>query len=117
MYKTTSFPGFVVRKDSDGNITARVEQLTVSDLPAGEVLIRVEYSSLNYKDALASQGHPGVVRTLPHVAGIDCAGTVEESASSDYRAGDQVIITGYDLGSGYWGGYSRFVRVPAEWIV
>src|SRR5215216_5390858 len=113
MYKTTSFPGFVVRKDSDGNITARVEQLTIGELPAGEVLIRVAYSSLNYKDALASQGHPGVVRTLPHVPGIDCAGTVEESTSPDYRPGDQVVITGYDLGSGHWGGYAELVRVPA----
>jgi acrylyl-CoA reductase (NADPH) len=113
----TSFPVFVARKDADGRVTARVEQLTVDELPAGEVLIRVAYSSLNYKDALASQGHPGVGRTLPHVPGIDCAGTVEESTSPDYRPGDRVIITGYDLGSGHWGGYSEFVRVPAEWIV
>ena len=87
MDNTTSFPAFVARKDADGHVTARVERLTVDDLPAGEVLIRVAYSSLNYKDALASQGHPGVVRTLPHVPGIDCAGTVEESSSPDYRAG------------------------------
>jgi acrylyl-CoA reductase (NADPH) len=117
MNMTTSFPAFVVRKDADGRVAARVERLTVDDLPAGEVLIRVAYSSLNYKDALASQGHPGVVRTLPHVPGIDCAGTVEESTSPDYRPGDQVIITGYELGSGHWGGYAEFVRVPAEWIV
>lgn len=117
MNNTTSFPAYVVRKDTAGRVTARVERLTVDDLPAGEVLIRVAYSSLNYKDALASQGHPGVVRTLPHVPGIDCAGTVEESTSPDYRPGDQVIITGYDLGSGHWGGYAGFVRVPAEWIV
>jgi putative YhdH/YhfP family quinone oxidoreductase len=117
MNNTTSFPAFVVRKDAAGRVTAHVERLTVDDLPPGEVLIRVAYSSLNYKDALASQGHPGVVRTLPHVPGIDCAGTVEESTSPDYRPGDQVIITGYDLGSGHWGGYAEFVRVPAEWVV
>ena len=117
MNNTTSFPAFVVRKDADGRITARVERLTIDELPPGEVLIRVAYSSLNYKDALASQGHPGVVRTFPHVPGIDCAGTVEESTSPDYRPGDQVIITGYDLGSGHWGGYAEFVRVPADWIV
>jgi acrylyl-CoA reductase (NADPH) len=117
MNNATSFPAFVARKDADGRVTARVERLTADELPAGEVLIRVAYSSLNYKDALASQGHPGVVRTLPHVPGIDCAGTVEESTSADYRPGDQVIITGYELGSGHWGGYSEFVRVPAEWIV
>jgi acrylyl-CoA reductase (NADPH) len=117
MNMTTSFPAFVVRKDADGRVAARVERLTVDDLPAGEVLIRVVYSSLNYKDALASQGHPGVVHALPHVPGIDCAGTVEESTSADFRAGDEVIVTGYDLGSDHCGGYAEFVRVPAEWIV
>src|SRR5262245_53991885 len=117
MNNPTTFPAFIVRKDGDGNVTAGVERLTAGELPPGEVLIRVAYSSLNYKDALASQGHPGVIRTLPHVPGIDCAGTVEESASPDYRPGDQVIITGYDLGAGHWGGYAEFVRVPADWIV
>src|SRR3954462_1379999 len=117
MTSSMSFPAFVARKDPDGRVTARVEHLTVDELPAGEVLIRVAYSSFNYKDALAAHGHPGVVQTLPHVPGIDCAGTVEESTSPDYRPGDQVIITGYDLGAGHWGGYAAFVRAPAEWIV
>jgi putative YhdH/YhfP family quinone oxidoreductase len=117
MNNDTSFAAFVARKNADGQVTAQVERLSIGELPPGEVLIRVAYSSLNYKDALASQGHPGVVRTLPHVPGIDCAGTVEESASPDYRPGDQVIVTGYDLGAGHWGGYAEFVRVPAEWIV
>jgi len=117
MSNTTSFPAFIARKSADGQVTAGVERLTFGELPAGDVLIRVAYSSLNYKDALASQGHPGVVRTMPHVPGIDCAGTVDESTSPDYRPGDQVIVTGYDLGSGHWGGYAEFVRVPAEWIV
>lgn len=117
MDNTTSFPAFVARKSGDGQVSAHVERLTVGDLPAGDVVIRVAYSSLNFKDALASQGHPGVVRILPHVPGIDCAGTVEESTSPDYRPGDQVIVTGYDLGAGHWGGYAEFVRVPAEWIV
>ncbi len=113
----SSFPAFVARKDANGQVSAAVEQVTVADLPAGEVLIRVAYSSLNYKDALASQGHPGVVRTLPHVPGIDCAGVVEASTSASYKPGDQVIVTGYDLGAGQWGGYAGFVRVPAEWVV
>ena len=112
-----SFPAFVARKDADGRVGAKIERLTVDDLPAGDVLIRVEYSSLNYKDALASQGHPGVVRTMPHVPGIDCAGTVEASTLGDYKLGDQVLVTGYDLGAGQWGGYAGFVRVPAEWVV
>jgi acrylyl-CoA reductase (NADPH) len=117
MNTTTSFPAFVVRKDAQGQITAGVERLTLDALPPGEVLIHVAWSSLNYKDALASQGHPGVVRTFPHVPGIDCAGTVVESTSPDYHAGDQVLVTGYELGAGQWGGYAEFIRVPAEWVV
>jgi acrylyl-CoA reductase (NADPH) len=107
----------MVRKDESGNVTARIEQINSSDLPPGDVLIRVAYSSLNYKDALAAQGHPGVVRKFPHVPGIDCAGTVVESTSSDYQVGDEVLVTGYELGAGHWGGYSEFVRVPDEWVV
>src|SRR4026209_558403 len=112
MSNTTSFAAYIARKSADGQVTAGVERLTFGELPAGDVLIRVAYSSLIYKDALASQGHPGVVRTLPHVPGIDCAGTVVESTSPEYRPGDQAFITGYDLGSGHWGGYAEFVRVP-----
>src|SRR3954447_12185617 len=117
MPKQSTFAAYVVRKDAGGKVSAQVERLSLNDLSADEVLIRVKYSSLNYKDALASQGHPGVVRTLPHVPGIDCAGRVVESTSPDYKAGDEVLVTGYDLGAGHWGGYAGFVRVPAEWIV
>src|SRR3954466_14608581 len=117
MPSSDSFTAFVVRKDSAGEVTSQIERLAIAELAPGDVLIKLEYSSLNYKDALASQGHPGVVRSFPHVPGIDCAGTVVESASADFRAGDEVLITGYDLGAGRWGGYSAFVRVPAEWIV
>jgi acrylyl-CoA reductase (NADPH) len=112
-----SFAAFVVRKDAAGKITAQVERLSLDDLSSGDVLIRVEYSSLNYKDALASQGHPGVVRSFPHVPGIDCGGKVIESASPDYKPGDEVLVTGYDLGSGHWGAYAEFIRVPADWVV
>lgn len=114
---TASFPCYMVRKGADGRVTAGVEAITFDDLPDGDVLLRVAYSSLNYKDALACQGHPGVVRSFPHVPGIDCAGTVVESASPDFRPGDGVLITGYELGAGHWGGFSAHVRVPAEWIV
>jgi acrylyl-CoA reductase (NADPH) len=110
-------PAFVVRKDSADHVTGRVESITTDQLPPGDVLIRVHYSSLNYKDALATQGHPGVVRTFPHVPGIDCAGTVLESNSPDYNPGDEVLVTGYELGAGQWGGYSEVVRVPASWVV
>jgi acrylyl-CoA reductase (NADPH) len=107
----------MVRKDAGGNVAGGVERITLKDLPAGDVLIHVAYSSLNFKDALATQAHPGVVRTLPHVPGIDCAGTVAESDSPDYRVGQEVVVTGYELGAVQWGGYSGFVRVPAEWVV
>jgi putative YhdH/YhfP family quinone oxidoreductase len=112
-----SFPCFVVRKNADGHVSAGVEAISRNQLPAGDVLIEVAYSSLNYKDALAAQGHPGVVQEFPHVPGIDCAGGVVESASPGYRPGDEVLVTGYDLGAAHWGGYAAYVRVPSEWVV
>lgn len=115
--RSESFPCYLVRKDADGRVTAQVEAATWDDLPEGDVLLRVAYSSLNYKDALACQGHPGVVREFPHVPGIDCAGTVMESSAHEYRPGDEVLVTGYEFGAGRWGGFAAYVRVPAEWIV
>jgi acrylyl-CoA reductase (NADPH) len=111
------FSCFLVTKDADGQVQRGLTRRAVSDLPPGDVLVRVAYSSLNYKDALACQGHPGVVRKLPHVPGIDAAGTVAESSDARYRPGDEVVVTGYELGSGQWGGWGEYVRVPAEWIV
>jgi acrylyl-CoA reductase (NADPH) len=113
----SSFPCYMVRRAGDGPARAAVEMITEDELPPGEVLIRVACSSLNYKDALACQGHPGVVRSFPHVPGVDCAGTVVESTADDWRPGREVIVTGYELGSGRWGGFAEYVRVPAEWIV
>jgi putative YhdH/YhfP family quinone oxidoreductase len=117
MIPTDTFPCYLVRKDASGNVAAGIERISLNDLPPGEVLIRVAYSSLNYKDALASQAHLGVVRSLPHVPGVDCAGAVVESTSSDYCPGDEVLVTGYDFGAGQWGGFAAFARVPAEWVV
>ncbi len=96
---------------------AAVTSLASEQLPVGDVTIRLAYSSLNYKDALAYQGHRGVVKRLPHIPGIDAAGTVLESSNSAYRCGDEVLVTGYDLGQGHWGGWSELIRVPSEWIV
>lgn len=117
MAEVAPFPCYMVRKDEAGNVSAAVETLTLDELPPDEVLIEIAYSSLNYKDALATQGHPGVVRTFPHIPGIDCAGTVVESRSPQFKPGAEVLVTGYELGAGHWGGYSHFMRVPAEWIV
>ena len=111
------FPALMVRRDDEGRVASAVEELGVAQLPPGEVLIRVECSSLNFKDALACQAHPGVVSELPHVPGIDCAGVVAESSAPQYQPGDHVFVTGYELGAPRWGGFAGYVRVPAEWVV
>ncbi len=111
------FPCYLVRKDDEGLVRATVENVSLDDLPPGDVLVRVRFSSLNYKDALAAGGHPGVVRSFPHVPGIDAAGTVEQSESDQFAPGDEVLITGCSLGAARWGGYARYVRMPAESVV
>jgi putative YhdH/YhfP family quinone oxidoreductase len=107
---------YVVRKE-ENQIRGSVETLRAEQLPAGEVTIAVEYSSLNYKDGLAATGQGGVVRAYPHVPGIDAAGTVIESQSADFAEGERVLVTGYDLGVGSYGGYAEYIRVPAAWVV
>ncbi len=96
---------------------SQIVRLSSERLPLGEVTIRAAYSSLNYKDALAFQGHRGVVKHLPHIPGVDVAGVVVDSSSPNIREGDQVLVTGYELGQSHWGGWSELVRVPADWIV
>jgi len=117
MNPTIPFPCFLVDKADDGSVTTAVSTTTLDDLPLGDVVIEVAWSSLNYKDALACQGHPGVVRTFPLVPGIDCAGRVARSDSPSFKEGDEVLLTGYGLGVERWGGFAAFVRAPAEWIV
>jgi acrylyl-CoA reductase (NADPH) len=112
-----TFSCFLVEKDASGNLRRGMAQRATADLPQGAVLVRVAYSSLNYKDALACQAHPGVVRKLPHVPGIDAAGMVVDSSTPRFRPGDAVVITGNELGAGQWGGWSEYVRVPADWVV
>jgi putative YhdH/YhfP family quinone oxidoreductase len=113
----TAFECFVVEKDATGQIQRGVSRRTLADLPSAEVLVRVAYSSLNYKDALAAEGHPGVVRKLPHVPGIDAAGTVVESSDNRFSKGANVVITGNELGAGQWGGWAEYVRVPGAWVM
>lgn len=91
--------------------------LDLADLPPGEVLVAVRYSSINYKDAMALTGRPGVVRTFPMVPGIDLAGVVVESTAPELPAGAEVVVTGCGLGETHWGGYAGFARVQAEWCV
>ncbi|MDE2131606.1 MAG: oxidoreductase [Betaproteobacteria bacterium] len=101
----------------DGRVSGKIVTLELSDLPPGDVLIRAEYSSVNYKDALAATGMGKIMRRMPLTGGIDVAGTVEGSTDARFRAGDQVLVTGYDLGVAHDGGYARYVRVPADWVV
>lgn len=112
-----SFPCYWVSKDDQGRVRGEVRHIESDSLPEGDVLVRVAYSSLNYKDALAATGHPGVARQLPHVPGIDAAGTVEESSSPEFPPGKEVLITGYSMGETRFGGWSQFVRMPAEYVV
>ena len=113
----SQFTCYLVEKGADGRITAGLSKRDQADLPDDEVLIRVELSSLNYKDGLAATGQPGVARKFPHVPGIDAAGEVVESRAPDFRPGQKVLVTGYDMGAGRWGGWSEFARVPAEWVI
>ncbi len=117
MNADVSFPALVVRRDAAGTVSCGVEELSVDQLPPGEVLIQVACSSLNYKDALACSAHPRIVTSLPHVPGIDCAGRVAESSAEEFCPSDPVLVTGYELGAPRWGGFAGYVRVPAEWVV
>jgi acrylyl-CoA reductase (NADPH) len=112
-----TFQAIVVRETTSGEFTRQVEDRTLDDLPAGDVLIHVRYSSLNYKDALSAIGHRGVTKRYPHTPGIDAAGVVEESEGEAFAAGDRVLVTGYDLGMDTPGGFGQYVRVPAAWVV
>lgn len=111
------FRALVVEEETGGNFIRTVAERSVSDLPAGEVLVRVEYSSLNYKDALSASGNRGVTRSYPHTPGIDAAGIVVESAVEEVRPGDAVIVTSYDLGMNTPGGFGQYIRVPSSWVV
>lgn len=114
---TDSFRCYQVDKNQQQKITAGIETVPYEALPPGAVTIRVVYSSVNYKDALAATGHPGIVRKFPHVPGIDAAGIVVESESDQFQVGDPVVVTSYELGVERWGGWAEFIRVEPEWIV
>ncbi len=114
---STSFPALVVREQGDGTFTRSIEQRQINDLPDGDVLVQVEYSSLNYKDALSASGNRGVTKKYPHTPGIDAAGTVIWSSADSFFPGDQVVVSGYDLGMNTAGGFGRFIRVPSDWVM
>ncbi len=111
------FTAMVVEETSEKHFERQIRERSVEDLPDGDVLVRVKYSSLNYKDALSATGNRGVTRTFPHTPGIDAAGVVEESSDDRFKPGAEVIVTSYDLGMNTAGGFGQYIRVPAGWVV
>jgi acrylyl-CoA reductase (NADPH) len=112
------FRALLVEKDAEGRVSASVQDLADDRLPAGDVTVAVEYSTLNYKDGLClSQNGGGLVRNYPHVPGIDFAGVVEASEDARYKPGDRVVLTGWRVGEVHWGGYATRARVKGDWLV
>jgi putative YhdH/YhfP family quinone oxidoreductase len=110
------YRAIVVDKQGDA-FTVATKELSESDLPAGEVTIRVEWSSINYKDGLALSPNGRVLRSYPMVPGVDLAGTVAESSDSRFSSGDKVVVTGYDVGVAHPGGFAELARIPADWVM
>lgn len=104
-------------EETNGRFDMSVVTRNTNELPDGDVLIKVHYSSLNYKDAMSASGNKSITKSYPHTPGIDVAGVVEESSVGNWRRGDEVIVTGFDLGMNTSGGFGGYVRVPAQWIV
>lgn len=113
----TSFRAYQVSEIEEKVFKGEIVERSIDDLPEGDVLIRVHYSSVNYKDALSASGNRGVTRSYPHTPGIDAAGIVESSKSDQFSAGDKVIVVGYDLGMNTAGGFGEYIRVPADWVI
>ena len=107
----------LVVSEENGKFIRRVTERKIDDLSSGDVLINVKYSSLNYKDALSANGNKGVTRKYPHTPGIDAAGIVAETSSNKFKEGDEVIVTGYDLGMNTSGGFAEYIKVPSDWVV
>lgn len=103
--------------EEEGGFKRNIIEREIDSLPEGEVIIKVKFSSLNYKDALSANGNKGVTRKYPHTPGIDASGIVEYSSCDDFKVGDEVLVTGYDLGMNTSGGFSEYIRVPSSWVV
>ena len=107
----------IVEESADKQFVRRIGNRRISDLPEGDLLIRVHYSSLNFKDALSAIGNRGVTRNYPHTPGIDAAGEVVTCASGAFSPGEKVVVTGFDLGMNTAGGFGQYIRIPSEWAV
>ena len=112
-----TFKAMVVRETDDGSFIREITQKNLSDLPPGDLLVKVDYSSLNYKDALSASGNKGVTKNYPHTPGIDAAGVVVQSVGGEFTPGDRVLVTGFDLGANLSGGYGKYIRVPTSWAL
>ncbi|NOX34619.1 MAG: YhdH/YhfP family quinone oxidoreductase [Deltaproteobacteria bacterium] len=112
-----SYKALIVKETGKNEFSRTIKKAFINDLPRGDVLIRVKYSSLNYKDALSASGNRGVTKQYPHTPGIDAAGIVEESHVDTFKKNDMVIVTSYDLGMNTKGGFGQYIRVPADWVV
>lgn len=117
MNESTEFKALVVRELENGTFSRTIETKKIADLPKGEVLIKNSFAGLNYKDALSASGHKGISRNYPHTPGVDACGSVAHSDSEAFKNGDEVIVTGYDLGMNTSGGFQEFIRVPEAWVV
>ena len=113
----SAFRAFQVEKDAAGSFSRAVVERDEAALPAGDLLVAVRYSSLNYKDGLSATGNPGVTRKFPHTPGIDAAGVVLESSAAAFRPGDEIVAIGFDLGMNTPGGFGQRIRIPAGWAV
>ncbi|MBU3142962.1 YhdH/YhfP family quinone oxidoreductase [Clostridium sp. CF012] len=111
------FKAMLVSETENNEFQRKIVTRQINDLPEGDVIINVKFSSLNYKDALSATGNKGVTRNYPHTPGIDAAGIVVESNNDNFKANDKVLVTGYALGMSTSGGYAEYIRVPAEWVV
>jgi len=110
-----TFKAMVVSETAEKTFVREIKERALSDLPAGELIIEVKYSSLNYKDALSATGNKGVTRKYPHTPGIDAAGVIVDTTTRMFNAGDEVSVTGFDLGMNTPGGFGRYISVPALW--
>ena len=117
MITSEKYKAMVVHEHENSTYSREIVDKEISSLPEGDILINVKYSSLNYKDALSATGNKGVTRNYPHTPGIDAAGIVVHSMNDNFKIGDSVLVTGYDLGMNTPGGYGQYIRVPADWVV
>ena len=113
----TTFKALWIKEEDDGKFSKNIVERRIDDLPEGEVLIKVHFAALNFKDALSSTGNKGVTKNYPHTPGIDGSGIVVESSRPEFRQGDKVLVTSYDLGMNTDGAFAEYIRVPASWVV